>query len=78
LRLIVTDAPPHSLRSQARSGAPQGQQVITLMAVREIQREIQRQSERRAAAAAVSRGGVYERLGTPNDAPSGGGHSELV
>jgi len=47
--------PPHSLRSQARSGAPQGQQVITLMAVREIQREIQRQSERRAAAAAVSR-----------------------
>jgi hypothetical protein len=31
------------------------------MAVREIQREIQRQSERRAAAAAVSRGGVYER-----------------
>ncbi|KOO22338.1 hypothetical protein Ctob_000733 [Chrysochromulina tobinii] len=63
---------------RARSGAPQGQQVITLMAVREIQREIQRQSERRAAAAAVSRGGVYERLGTPNDAPSGGGHSELV
>lgn len=74
----MTDAPPHSLRSQARSGAPQGQQVITLMAVREIQREIQRQSERRAAAAAVSRGGVYERLGMPHDAPSGGGHSELV
>jgi len=58
LALLQTDAPYRqavfvdAMRTQARQGTPQGQQMLTLMAIREVQR----QGERRQAAAAARAG----------------------